>query len=104
MVLLAAAMPSIQAAAPPVRSAQQLAVAGVSCRQAVSQSRLLCLTGSNCQREISPVLRTCNATDRTSCAAARADLRTHCAAQSPWYGSRECESALLQVSHYCGDR
>lgn len=93
LLLAAAALPSLQAASSPV-----------NCRQAVSQSRLLCLTGSNCQREISPVLRTCKAPERAACAAARADLRTHCAAQSPWYGSRECESALLQVGHYCGER
>jgi len=101
LALLGAVLPSIQAAAPPSQSTRHVAVAGGGCKQAISQSRLLCLTGSNCQREISPVLRTCHAPQRASCTAAREDLRAHCSTQSPWYGSRECESALRQVGHYC---
>ena len=98
-IALVAAMASAEAAAPP--PPPRVAIAGMSCAQAVSQSRLVCLSGSNCQREISPILRTCNVPEHASCAAAREDLRTHCTPQSPWYGSRECESALRQVSHYC---
>lgn len=101
IALFFAAVPFLEAAAPPPPRA---AAASESCRQAVSQSRLVCLTGSNCQREISPILRTCNALERASCADARQELRTYCAPQSKWYGSRECETALTQVSHYCGDR
>lgn len=99
--LFFAVVPFIEAAAPPPPRG---AMAGETCKQAVSQSRLVCLTGSNCQREISPILRTCNALERASCADARQELRTYCAPQSKWYGSRECEDALVQVSHYCGDR
>ena len=101
---LAAAMPWLAQAAADAASegAAQASVASTSCRQAVSQSRLVCLSGSNCQRAISPILRTCNQPQHASCAAAREDLRARCAPQSPWYGSRECEEALQQVSHYCG--
>jgi hypothetical protein len=99
-LLLAAAAPSIEAAAPP--PPQRLVA--LSCKQAVSESRMVCLTGSNCQREISPILRTCHAPDRASCSAAREELRTYCAPQSKWYGTRECEEALAQVSHYCAER
>lgn len=100
----AAAVPSFghAAANSASESAERVSLASTSCRQAVSQSRLVCLSGSNCQREISPILRTCNQPQHASCAAAREDLRMQCAPQSPWYGSRECEDALQQVSHYCG--
>ena len=100
--LFFAVVPFLEAAAPP--PAHRVTLASPSCQQAVSQSRLVCLTGSNCQREISPILRTCNVPERASCAEARAELRTYCAPQSTVYGSRECEDALVQVSHYCGDR
>lgn len=92
-----------QAAGPTQPGApRQVVAAADSCRQAVSQSRLVCLSGFNCQREISPVLRSCAPADSTACMAARDELRTHCAPQSRWYGSRECDAALTQVSHYCG--
>jgi hypothetical protein len=101
IIAAAGAMPGFARAA--ANSASESAErVSPSCRQAVSQSRLVCLSGSNCQREISPILRTCNQPQHASCAAAREDLRAQCAPQSPWYGSRECEDALRQVSHYCG--
>jgi hypothetical protein len=104
IIAAAGAMPGFARAAAnsASESAERVSVASTSCRQAVSQSRLVCLSGSNCQREISPILRTCNQPQHASCAAAREDLRAQCAPQSPWYGSRECEDALRQVSHYCG--
>ena len=74
--------------------------AGNTCRQAVSHSRLVCLSGANCQQEISPVLRSCNAT-RDACRAAQEELRAQCGRQLPWYGSRECSAALREVSQYC---
>ena len=76
--------------------------AATVCRQAVAQSRMICLSGSNCQREISPILRACSTSTQASCLASREDVRNHCATQTTWQGSRECEGALQQVSHYCG--
>lgn len=76
--------------------------AATMCRQAVAQSRMICLSGSNCQREISPILRACGSSTQAACLASREDVRSHCAAQTTWQGSRECEGALQQVSHYCG--
>lgn len=99
-----AALPIIAFAAGPLPSSNPIrtVVASSSCSQAISQSRLLCLSGSNCQREISPILRSCNSTDQGACAAARDELRAACASPLPWYGSLECESAVRQVRHYCG--
>jgi hypothetical protein len=77
-------------------------VAPPSCRQAVSQSRMVCVSGNDCQKEISLVLRVCDASAAASCVAARDDLRVFCSQPMPWDGSRGCESALRQVSHYCG--
>lgn len=78
------------------------AAAGV-CKQAISQSRMICLTGANCQKEIGAVLRACDASP-AACAAARYDLRTHCGKELPFDGSRECEGALRQVGRYCEER
>lgn len=78
------------------------AAAGV-CKQAISQSRMICLTGASCQKEIGAVLRACDASP-AACAAARYDLRTHCGKELPFDGSRECEGALRQVGRYCGER
>lgn len=100
--VFAAAFLLSSAHAAPHQAKPNLLVAAKSCKQAVTQSRLICLSGANCQREISPILRACNASGQASCSAAREDLQTYCGAQSPWYGSRECEGALQQVSHYCG--
>ena len=76
--------------------------AGTLCRQAVAQSRTICLSASHCQREISPILRACSSSTRAACLASREEVRNHCAAQTTWQGSRECEGALQQVSLYCG--
>jgi len=97
-------MPIIAFAAGPSLSASttRTVVASLSCTDAISQSRLLCLSGSNCQREISPILRSCNSTDQAACVAARGELRAACASPLPWYGSLGCESAVRQVHHYCG--
>ena len=99
-----AAMPVIAFAAGPSLSSSttRTVVASLSCSDAISQSRLLCLSGSNCQREISPILRSCSSTDQPACVAARDGLRAACASPLPWYGSLECESAVRQVHHYCG--
>ena len=35
------------------------AAAGI-CKQAISQSRMICLTGANCQKEIGALLRACD--------------------------------------------
>ena len=75
--------------------------AAAFCKQAISQSRMICLTGANCQKEIGAVLRACDIPP-AACAAARYELRTHCGKELPFDGSRECEGALKQVSRYCG--
>ena len=76
------------------------AAAGI-CKQAIYQSRMICLTGANCQKEIGAVLRACDAPP-ADCAAARYELRTHCGKELPFDGSRECKGALKQVATYCG--
>ena len=73
-----------------------------SCRQAIAQSRMICVTSDDCQREISEVLRVCNSSHAASCVQARDDVRTQCTSGAPWYGTRGCEAALKQVAHYCG--
>ena len=93
-----AILPPVGLAAAP-RTELALASAG-ACRQAVSHSRMVCLSGAHCQQEISPVLRSCRPTEG-ACAAAHEELRAQCGRQLPWYGSRECRAALEQVSHYC---
>lgn len=77
-----------------------LPVAAGICKQAISQSRMICLTGANCQKEIGAVLRDCDASP-AACTAARYELRTHCGKELPFDGSRECEGALKQVGRYC---
>lgn len=79
----------------------KLVTAPPSCKQAVAQSRMLCVTGSHCQREISSILQACSQSSAASCVEARGDLRTYCSEVSPWYGTRECDAALKQVRHYC---
>jgi hypothetical protein len=86
----------------PSDAQRELATAPPSCKQAVAQSRMLCVTGSHCQREISAILDACSRSSAASCVAARDDLRAYCSEVSPWYGTRECDAALKQVRHYCG--
>lgn len=78
-----------------------VAAVQANCRQAVAQSRMVCVTGANCQKEISPILRACSRSSTASCIAAREEVLSHCRAVLPWYGSRECEEAARQVSDYC---
>ena len=95
--MIAAMLPTwLQAAADGKRI-----IAPPSCRQAVSESRMICVSGNECQKEISLVLRVCDASTAASCVAARDDLRVFCSQPMPWDGSRGCESALRQVGHYC---
>jgi hypothetical protein len=77
-------------------------IAPPNCRQAVSESRLICLNGSDCQREISRVLQICDTPTTPACMAARDELRTYCSKPLPWDSSRGCDGALRQVAHYCG--
>ena len=72
-----------------------------SCKEAVAQSRMICLTGTNCQREISQILRACAPSYHAACATARGDLRASCRTPSAFDGFRECNAALQQVRHYC---
>lgn len=99
-LLTAVLVPCAQIAA---QEPQKRIDAPPSCAQAVARSRMICVTGSDCQREISEVLRVCTASDNAaSCLQAREDVRTQCASGEPWYGTRGCEAALKQVAHYCG--
>lgn len=70
------------------------------CREAIQQSRMVCLTGNDCQKEISQILKACNA-PQPACKEARNDLVARCGKQSKWQGTRECEAAIDQVRHYC---
>jgi|SRR5688572_20608310 len=72
-----------------------------SCKEAVAQSRMICLTGTDCQREISQILRACSPSYHAACATARGDLRASCRTPSAFDGFRECNAALQQVGHYC---
>lgn len=76
-------------------------IAPPACTQAVAQSRMICLSGSQCQREISAILRACPAAAK-SCVEAREELRVYCGTPLPWDGSRQCDGAVRQVAHYCG--
>ena len=67
----------------------------------VGQAEQQCVSGNECQKEISLVLRVCDASTAASCVAAREDLRLFCSQPMPWDGSRGCESALRQIGHYC---
>lgn len=84
-----------------VRTQRVVMAAPPGCKQAVAQSRMVCLTGSNCQREISQILESCSASTAASCADAREEMRQHCRQAAPWYGTRECQAAVQQVGHYC---
>ena len=46
-----------------------------SCNEAVARSRMICVSSTNCQREIGEILRACRAPDDATCATARRDLR-----------------------------
>lgn len=74
-----------------------------SCREAVGDSRMICVTGEECQKEISSILAACGASNSPACAAARDEMRRTCSRESPWYGTRKCEAALSQVGRRCGD-
>ena len=99
LLALPAATPTV---AEQLKPNDRPAAAGI-CKQAISQSRMICLTGANCQKEIGAVLRACDASP-AACTAARSELRTHCGKELPFDGSRECEGALRQVGRYCGER
>jgi hypothetical protein len=72
-----------------------------SCNEAVARSRMICVSSTNCQREIGEILRACRAPDDATCAMARRDLRAKCGAQSPWDGFPECNAALQQIQYKC---
>lgn len=71
------------------------------CKEAVSESRLLCVSGARCVREISLILRSCDAQAGSSCALAREALRDACGRESDWYGSRDCHKAVQEVGARC---
>jgi|SRR5690606_15940642 len=70
------------------------------CTEAVKQSRMVCLSGNDCQKEISQILKSCTA-PQPACKEARTELVARCGKQSKWQGTRECEDAIEQVRHYC---
>ena len=72
-----------------------------SCRNAVGDSRMICVSGENCQKEISSILAACSASKSPPCAAAREDVRKTCSRESPWYGTRQCQAALEQIARRC---
>jgi hypothetical protein len=72
-----------------------------SCNEAVAKSRMICVSRTNCQREIGEILRACRASDDAVCAMARRDLRAKCGGQSPWDGFADCNAALEQIQYKC---
>jgi hypothetical protein len=98
---LAAALLLGAAHAAPQESSKPTSLPDAACKRAVAQSRMVCVSGTNCQREISEVLHASNASRAPACASAREELRSKCASPTPWYGSKECQGALDQVGHYC---
>jgi hypothetical protein len=74
----------------------------ITCSAAVSDSRMLCLSGGRCVREISRILHSCSKPGHAACAAAREDLRSYCGRESDWYGTRECNIAVGQIPARCG--
>lgn len=83
-------------------AAQGEAKPAPSCRDAVEQSRMICITGSNCQKEISRILQACRVSNPSpACTTAREDLRTQCGHPAPFDSTRNCNAALKQVSEYC---
>ena len=75
ILVLALAAESAAAGRAPVQTADRPLAAASDCRRATSDSRLICLSGSDCQREIGRILQACNSADLPSCTAARQDLR-----------------------------
>ena len=65
---------------------------------------MICITGSECQKEISELLHACETSQAASCVQARDDVRKQCTSGSPWYGTRECNAAVEQLAHYCDRR
>lgn len=76
-------------------------VSAESCKDAVSQSRMLCVSGARCVREIGLILRACATHTGSSCAVARDQLRDACGRESDWYGSRDCHKAVQEVGARC---
>lgn len=72
-----------------------------SCKKAVFDSRMLCLSGAYCVREISLILRSCGGKPGSPCAAARDELRESCGRESDWYGTRDCHKALERMGAHC---
>jgi hypothetical protein len=71
-----------------------------SCNEAIAESRMICVSSTNCQREIGEILRACRASDH-ACEAARRDLIAKCGPPSSRDGSTECNTALEQVKYKC---
>lgn len=80
----------------------QVASAETPCKSAVSQSRMLCVSGAMCVRELSSILRSCASHGRAACNSAREALLASCGGQTDWYGTDDCRGALREVEAHCG--